>query len=74
MALGLTPQQIIEKDTHPLLRININWLRVNVEDIAIVQNGYAFSSKYFNHSEGLPLIRIRDINREKTENLIKRNS
>ncbi len=69
MALGLTPQQIIDKDSHPLLRISEKWLRVELSRAAEVQNGYAFSSSYFNHSEGLPLIRIRDINRPDTENL-----
>ncbi len=69
MALGLTPKQIIEKGSHPLLKISEDWERVELENIAKVQNGYAFSSKYFNHNEGLPLIRIRDIFSEETENL-----
>ena len=74
MALGITPQQIIDKDKNPLLRINANWLRVNIEEIAIVQNGYAFSSKFFNKEKGLPLIRIRDIKRKETENFYKDDS
>lgn len=69
MALGLTPEQIIQKNTHPLLRISKTWNRVLLEDIAAVQNGYAFSSKHFNHEKGLPLIRIRDISKYVTENL-----
>lgn len=69
MALGLTPEQIVSDDKHILLRINKDWKRVYIEDIAKVQNGYAFSSELFNHNEGLPLIRIRDINRAETENL-----
>ena len=69
MALGLTPQQIIDKGTHPLLEISNDWERIELNNIATVQNGYAFSSKLFNHSEGLPLIRIRDIFSEVTENL-----
>jgi len=69
MALGLTPQQIIEKKKHPLLNIDLNWKRVCIKDLAIVQNGYAFSSKFFNHNTGLPLIRIRDIKKVETENL-----
>lgn len=69
MALGLTPLQIIEKDKHPLLRKAENWERVEINDLADVQNGYAFSSKLFNHDSGLPLIRIRDIFNEQTENL-----
>jgi len=69
MALGLTIEQIIDKKTHPLLEISDRWLRVKVESLATVQNGYAFKSKYFNHTEGVPLIRIRDIKSTTTENL-----
>ncbi len=71
MALGLTPEQIIKKKTHPLLAIDEDWERIELEEIAEVQNGYAFSSKNFNHTEGLPLIRIRDIFHKTTENLYK---
>ena len=69
MALGLTPYQIIEKGTHPQLVIADGWERIELKHIATVQNGYAFSSKLFNHSEGLPLIRIRDIFSTETQNL-----
>jgi len=68
MALGLTPKQIIEKNEYPLLRISSQWKRVQLEKVATVQNGYAFKSSFFNKSEGLPLIRIRDINSSKTQN------
>ena len=69
MALGLTPIQIIEKGSHPLLVKKEEWLRVELGNICKIQNGFAFSSKYFNHQEGLPLIRIRDIFQNVTENL-----
>lgn len=69
MALGLTPYQIIEKGTHPQLVIADEWERVELKKIASVQNGYAFSSKLFNRTEGMPLIRIRDIFSVQTENL-----
>ncbi|WP_179019042.1 restriction endonuclease subunit S [Winogradskyella forsetii] len=68
MALGLTPQQIIDKGTHPQLVIADDWERVQLKHIATVQNGFAFSSKLFNHNEGLPLIRIRDIFSSETQN------
>lgn len=68
MALGLTPQQIIDKGTHPLLSISENWERVELKNIAQTQNGAAFSSKFFNHKDGLPLIRIRDIFSKNPEN------
>ncbi|MEL7196208.1 MAG: restriction endonuclease subunit S [Bacteroidota bacterium] len=69
MALGLTPEQIIEKGAYPLLEISSRWKRVKIKSIAKVQNGFAFSSNYFNKENGLPLIRIRDISKEKTQNL-----
>ncbi|MEH0019714.1 MAG: restriction endonuclease subunit S [Desulfobacter sp.] len=69
MALGLTPQQIIDANRHALLRICTTWERVCIKDLAIVQNGYAFSSKFFNRIDGIPLIRIRDIKKVDTENL-----
>jgi len=73
MALGLTPQQIIDKNAHPLLRINENWTRVDLNSVADVQNGYAFSSKEFSKDAGLPLIRIRDILKDKTEDFYTGN-
>jgi type I restriction enzyme S subunit len=69
MALGLTPQQIIDKNTYPLLRISERWERIELKYLAKIQNGFAFSSNYFNHTDGVPLIRIRDINKPETENL-----
>ena len=37
-------------------------------DVAQVQNGFAFKSELFTHSDGMPLIRIRDIEDGYTEN------
>lgn len=68
MALGLTPKQIIEKNKYPLLNICSNWERVLLGNIIEIQNGYAFSSINFTREEGVPLIRIRDIADEQTEN------
>lgn len=69
MALGLTPDQIIEKGTHPLLCIAQTWLRINLNHVATVQNGFAFPSKFFtSERSGMPLIRIRDINKTQTQN------
>ena len=39
-----------------------------MSDVAAVQNGFAFKSELFTHSEGKPLIRIRDIEEGRTEN------
>ncbi|MFD0941559.1 restriction endonuclease subunit S [Pedobacter boryungensis] len=68
MALGLAPKQIIEKNKYPLLNICNDWERVFLGNIIEIQNGYAFSSIYFTREEGVPLIRIRDIADEQTEN------
>lgn len=67
MALGITPIDIVNKGTHPLLVKDNDWERVELNYIAEVQNGYAFSSNLFNHKDGLPLIRIRDIFSEEAE-------
>lgn len=67
MALSYTPQEIIDLGEFPLLVKHETWERVNLSLIATVQNGYAFSSKYFTKGIGLPLIRIRDINDNDTE-------
>ena len=37
------------------------WETVKLGEILEVQNGYAFESKKFSHSSGMPLIRIRDL-------------
>ncbi|SFD43822.1 type I restriction enzyme, S subunit [Thiohalospira halophila DSM 15071] len=68
MALGLTPQQIVDSGEHPLLVKADRWERVFLKEIASVQNGAAFSSAYFTDNEGLPLIRIRDVGQRETEN------
>ena len=52
---------------NPLLSCSDRWKRVPLRSVATIINGYAFSSAAFNHFSGMPLIRIRDIDREKTE-------
>ncbi|WP_177167191.1 restriction endonuclease subunit S [Salinibacillus kushneri] len=39
----------------------IDWNKVSLRDNLDILTGYAFSSKKFNDSDGLPLIRIRDL-------------
>ena len=68
MALGLKPVEIVEKKNYPLLVISPHWERVFLKNLADVQNGFAFSSKLFTKNKGMPLIRIRDISNNKTEN------
>ena len=67
MALGLTPIEIVNSGKHPLLAIHNTWNRIPLKKVAQVQNGYAFKSSLFTKSEGMPLIRIRDIGKGKTQ-------
>jgi len=68
MALGLTPQQILDKGEHQLLVAGPHWERVALGEVADVQNGAAFKSEFFTVKEGIPLIRIRDVGKTETEN------
>jgi type I restriction enzyme, S subunit len=68
MALAYSPKEIVESGEFPLLTKHESWKRVSLSDIASVQNGFAFSSENFTKKIGLPLIRIRDINRLDAEN------
>ena len=61
MALGRNPIEIVEEGKHQLLVKAEHWDRKYLKEVAKVQNGYAFSSSYFFKDEGMPLIRIRDI-------------
>jgi type I restriction enzyme S subunit len=46
------------------------WVETPIGDVAQVLSGFAFKSELFNKSEGIPLIRIRDLpKRESTEAL-----
>lgn len=67
MALSISPDEIIAKDEHPLLRVSATWTRVRLNEIASVQNGHPFDSELFSVTDGFPLIRIRDVGRGKTE-------
>ena len=66
MALGRKPIEIVNEGSHQLLVKAKHWKRIYLRKVAIVQNGYAFSSKNFVKIGGMPLIRIRDIDRELT--------
>lgn len=46
------------------------WIKTPIGDVAQVLSGFAFKSELFNESEGMPLIRIRDLpKRNQTEAL-----
>lgn len=66
MALGRKPIEIVEEGKHQLLAKAEHWDRIFLKEVAKVQNGFAFSSSHFSKDEGMPLIRIRDIDKETT--------
>ena len=39
----------------------VGWEQVPLGDLLDVQNGFAFKSKYFDETAGMPLVRIRDL-------------
>lgn len=61
MTLRVHPDEIVRTSMSPLLGIHPSWERVRLADVADVLNGFAFKSTAFNQTEGLPLIRIRDV-------------
>ncbi|PSR55915.1 type I restriction endonuclease subunit S [Adhaeribacter arboris] len=73
MALGRKPIEIVEEGKHQLLVKAEHWDRKYLKEVAKVQNGYAFSSSFFSKDEGMPLIRIRDIDNTTTVDRYKGN-
>ena len=67
MSLGISPSEIVGKGTYQLLCRASHWGRIPLSQVADVQNGFAFKSAYFDRENGVPLIRIRDIQRSHTE-------
>lgn len=61
MALTKSLKEIIAKDKTGLLGKHASWERVCLRDVAEVLNGYPFESNLFQSSNGMPLIRIRDV-------------
>ncbi|MEJ8650607.1 restriction endonuclease subunit S [Streptomyces sp. MS1.AVA.3] len=71
MALTVSPAELVAKAEHSarpgLLARHPTWERIPLGDVADVLNGFAFKSHSFNHDgDGLPLIRIRDVERGTT--------
>ncbi len=52
---------------HDILVNNPSWKVMKIADIAELLNGFAFESTNFSSSDGIPLIRIRDITNDSTE-------
>lgn len=71
MALGRKPIEIVRSGKHKLLVKADHWERIYLHEVATVQNGFAFISSDFSKEEGLPLIRIRDIDNNFTVDRFK---
>jgi type I restriction enzyme, S subunit len=67
MSLTIPVQEIVTESNDPLLGIHSSWERVPLDTIAKILNGFAFESAFFNGSKGLPLLRIRDVGKNRTE-------
>jgi type I restriction enzyme S subunit len=59
-------EEIVQQNASGLLGNHPTWSRVSLSDVAIVMNGFPFSSDKFNNTHGTPLIRIRDVTRGST--------
>lgn len=68
MAFTESIDQIVSENRSGLLSCASSWERIRIADFARVQTGPPFKSMNFNREgRGLPLIRIRDVARGKTE-------
>lgn len=61
MAFTMTVAELIEADTSGLLGKHSTWERVSLADVAHILNGAPFDSSLFSLTEGMPLVRIRDV-------------
>lgn len=67
MALTVPLSEIVERSNNRLLGKHESWGRVLLGDVATVLNGFAFKSSKFSNSGGVPLIRIRDVGKDRSE-------
>lgn len=61
MAFTMSVAELIAADTTGLLGKHPSWERVPLALVADILNGAPFDSARFSHSEGVPLVRIRDV-------------
>ena len=66
MSLTISAAQIVAESDSPLLQAPDSWSRRPLGEVATILNGFAFKSKQFVSSGGVPLIRIRDISKKET--------
>ncbi|MBV6388664.1 MAG: hypothetical protein JNIBNLAF_00258 [Nitrosomonas europaea] len=61
MAFTMTVAELIDADTSGMLGKHATWERVPLAEVATILNGAPFDSALFSTTEGMPLIRIRDV-------------
>ena len=61
MAFTMTVAELIDADTSGMLGKHVTWERVPLAEVATTLNGAPFDSALFSTTEGMPLIRIRDV-------------
>jgi type I restriction enzyme, S subunit len=61
MAFTMTVAELINSDTSGMLAKHTNWERVPLVEVADILNGAPFDSTLFSTTQGVPLIRIRDV-------------
>ena len=66
MAFTMTVAELIDADTSGLLAKHATWERVSLAEVAAILNGAPFDSALFSTTEGMPLVRIRDVTTGKT--------
>jgi type I restriction enzyme, S subunit len=66
VSLTRHPAEIIKGSSSPLLAKHSDWPRVELGEVATIQNGAAFKSSLFDAVAGVPLIRIRDLGKSET--------
>jgi type I restriction enzyme S subunit len=67
----VVPFEDIFKEETKLLAKHESWERVELGQVCEVLNGFAFKSTLFNKSQGVPVVRIRDLMRGRTETFYK---
>ena len=69
MSFTASLNDIVEANENGLLGKHPSWQRIPLGQVATVLNGFAFSSSFFSRTNGVPLLRIRDVTSTATEAL-----
>ena len=67
MSFTESVDELVAADKSGLLGVHPTWVRVRLAEVCAILNGFPFSSKQFKTSGGVPLIRIRDVVRGRSE-------